>query len=123
MSKAQTDIRATSYNAATANPNGYTGTIDDAIAQIRAEPDEVRVPWTFNMSREHYELLGFLRVLRSKTELSGVQVEVGMPAVYVFPMNEDEDWSVDYGAPEAAEEPGKYSLERALRDWPHNFQQ
>jgi hypothetical protein len=80
-SKALGDVRETSYNAATANPYGYMGSIDDAIAQIRAEPDEVRGYWPLNISRERHELLGFLRVLRSKTELSGVQVEVGMPDV------------------------------------------
>jgi hypothetical protein len=37
MSKAQTDIRRTSYDAATVNPNGYVGTLEDALAQINAE--------------------------------------------------------------------------------------
>jgi hypothetical protein len=38
MAKAQTDIRTTSYDARSANPFGYHGTIDDALAQIRSEP-------------------------------------------------------------------------------------
>ena len=37
MSKAQTDIRSTSYDALSARPFGYQGTIDEVIAQIRAE--------------------------------------------------------------------------------------
>ncbi len=114
MSKAQTDIRATSYNAATANPNGYTGTIDDAIAQIRAEDDEVRAPWTLNISRERFELLGFLNIPTARAGFG--------PAYRAF-MSKVEDDSVAYGAPEVSREPGKYSLERALRDWPENFKQ
>lgn len=121
MNKAQTDIRATSYNAATANPNGYTGTIDDAIAQIRAEPDEVRAYWPLNMSRERHELLGFLGVFKPEHKLYGIQEEL-------LPFDDEgvvyeEDDTVVYGAPEAPVEPGKYSLERALRDWPENFKQ
>jgi hypothetical protein len=115
MSKAQTDIRTTSYNAATANPNGYTGTIDDAIAQIRAEPDEVRAYWPLNVSRERHELLGFLGV--HKRNLSGVQApgpERPNGSCY-------EDWSVEYGAPEAPVEPGFYTLDYARQAWPQNF--
>ena len=129
MSKAQTDIRATSYNAATANPNGYTGTIDDAIAQIRAEPDEVRAYWPLYVSRERHELLGFLGVLRPVELMSGVQL---------WPRNVDvtrsmlarlararvpEDDTVVYGAPEAPVEPGFYTLAYARKAWPHNFGQ
>ena len=80
MSKAQTDIRRTSYNATTANPYGYQGTIDDAIAQIRAEPNEVRAYWPFNISRERHELLSFLGVHKPKSELSGRQKFTPMPA-------------------------------------------
>jgi len=115
------DVRSTSYNAATANAVGYIGTIDDAIAQIRAEDDEVRAPWTLNINRERFELLGFLGVNRSKSGMSGVQVEVHLPGVYVFPMNEDEDDSVAYGAPEAPREPGKWSLAYAQKRWPECF--
>jgi hypothetical protein len=85
MSKAQTDIRTTSYNAATANPHGYVGTLDDALAQVRAEPDEVRAYWPLNISRERYELLNFLGLLKPKDELSGVQKFVRMPVSYVYP--------------------------------------
>jgi hypothetical protein len=118
------DVRATSYNAATANPYGYMGTIDDAIAQIKAEPDEARGYWPMNISRQRHELLGFLGVHRRN--FSGVQApgperpnppcEYGDGSCY-------EDWSVEYGAPEAPAEPGKYTLERAMRDWPQNFKQ
>jgi hypothetical protein len=43
MAKAQTDIRSTSYSEPDARPFGYQGTIEDVLAQIRAEPD---VPYT-----------------------------------------------------------------------------
>jgi hypothetical protein len=113
MSKAQTDIRATSYNAATANPNGYTGTIDDAIAQIRAEPDEVRAYWPLNVSRERHELLGFLGV--HKAGAWGPWRNAYMVKA--------EDDTVEYGAPEAPVEPGFYTLAYARKAWPHNFGQ
>jgi hypothetical protein len=117
------DVRASSYDAATARPAGYQGTIDDAIAQIRAEPDVARPYWPLNMSRERHALLGFLGVLRSKAYMSGVQTEVGMPGVYIFPMNEDEDDSIVYVAPDTAPEPGFYTLEYARKAWPQNFSQ
>ncbi len=122
MSKAQTDIRATSYNAATANAVGYIGTIDDAIAQIRAEDDEVRAPWTLNTSRERFELLGFLGV--HKRIFSGVQGAPGwnVDGDYHHPAAPTvEDWSVEYGAPEAPREPGKWSLAYAQKRWPECF--
>jgi hypothetical protein len=122
MSKAQTDIRATSYNAATANPNGYTGTIDDAIAQIRAEPDEVRAYLPLNASRERHELLGFLGV--HKRNFSGVQGSAGwtVDGDYRYPAAPTvENWSVEYGAPEAPVEPGKWSLAYAKKRWPECF--
>jgi hypothetical protein len=112
MSKAQTDIRATSYNAATANPYGYMGTIDDAIAQIRAEDDEVRAPWTLNISRERFELLGFLNTLTARAGFG--------PAYRAF-MSKVEDDSVAYGAPEVSREPGKWSLAYAQKLWPKCF--
>ncbi len=115
MSKAQTDIRTTSYNAATANPSGYTGTIDDAIAQIRAEPDEVRAYWPLNVSRERHELLGFLGV--HKRNFSGVQAPASRRSKRTVSR---EDWSVEYGAPEAL---GFYTLAYAREAWPHNFGQ
>lgn len=50
------DIRSTSYDAATANAVGYTGTIPEALAQIRAEPEIGR------RGAGRRELLSFLRV-------------------------------------------------------------
>ena len=107
------DVRATSYNAATANPNGYTGTIDDAIAQIRAEPNEVRAYWPLNISRARYELLGFLGV--HKAGAWGPWRNAYMAKV--------EDDTVEYGAPEAPVEPGFYTLAYARKAWPRNFKQ
>jgi hypothetical protein len=106
------DVRATSYNAATANPNGYTGTIDDVIAQIRAEPDEVRAYWPLNVSRERHELLGFLNIPTARAGFG--------PAYRAF-MSKVEDDSVAYGAPEAPREPGKWSLAYAQKRWPECF--
>lgn len=127
MSKAQTDIRTTSFNAATANPNGYVGTIDDALAQIRAEPEEVRAYWPLNISRERAELLHFLGVDRSKRLMSGIQqypsgtdvtrYELGKLAASRLP----EDDSVEYGVPETPREPGFFTLEYARQHWPENF--
>ena len=118
------DVRSTSYNAATANPDGYMGSIDDAIAQIKAEPDEVRGYWPMNMSRERYELLGFLGV--HKRNFSGVQApgpeRPDSPCEYCDGSCY-EDWSVEYGAPEAPVEPGFYTLAYARKAWPHNFGQ
>lgn len=125
MSKAQTDIRRTSYNATTANAAGYVGTIDDAIAQIRAEPEEVRAYWPFNISRERHELLGLLGVHKPKDELSGIQKFVPMPTSYVYPS----DWTfddgaldhVEYGVPEQPREPGFYTLAYAQNHFPSSF--
>jgi hypothetical protein len=119
MSKAQTDIRSTSYDAATANAVGYVGTIEDALAQIRAEDD---VP---AKNRARAELLHFLGADKSVTELSGIQAPPDhMPGVYVFPLNEEEDWSVHYGEPERVEsaEPGFYTLSYALKHFPKAFE-
>ena len=106
------DVRSTSYNAATANPDGYMGSIDDAIAQIRAEDDEVRAPWTLNISRERFELLGFLNIPTARAGFG--------PAYHAF-MSKVEDDSVAYGAPEAPREPGKWSLAYAQKRWPECF--
>jgi hypothetical protein len=124
------DVRSTSYNAATANSKGYVGTIEDALAQIRAEPDEVRAPrafdpQTFNLSSERAELLGFLGVLKPRDRLSGRQRYVRMPLEYVYPthfsfLDEDLD-RVEYGAPDQPEEPGFYTLAYAMKRWPHCF--
>jgi hypothetical protein len=120
MSKAQTDIRTTSYDVNQANAFGYVGTIEDALAQIRAE---TQFPVT---NRARAELLHFLGADKSVTELSGIQAPSDhMPGVYVFPMNEDEDWSVHYGEQAIPKQPwdafSPYSLEYAMARWPQNF--
>jgi hypothetical protein len=89
MSKAQTDIRTTSYDVLAARPFGYTGTIDDVLAQIRAEPDE---------QAQHIsaraELLRYLGVDR------------------VPSLEDNEDWSVEItGSPQPE---NKFSLEYAF---------
>ena len=121
------DVRATSYNAATANAVGYVGTIEDAIAQIQAEPDEERPYWPLRISRERYELLGFLGVLRSAGEMSGLRGwSAGIPTVWtgngfrtLFRTPEDD--AVEYGAPDQPDEPGFYTLAYAIKHWPHCF--
>lgn len=120
------DVRSTSYNAATANPNGYVGTIDDAIAQIRAEPDEVRAYWPLNISRERHELLGFLGVLKPAHRMSGAQA-LGPERAESRCSQCDgscyEDWTVEYGVPEAPVEPGFYTLAYAQKHFPQSFKQ
>jgi len=71
MSKAQTDIRSTSYDALNANPNGYVGTIDDALAQIRRTPSVPR--FTRGYARE--ELLNYLGVKASYSNGPSVQLD------------------------------------------------
>jgi hypothetical protein len=125
MSKAQTDIRTTSYDALSARPFGYQGTIDEVIAQIRDE-DDLYSSYFSDRPTGRSELLHFLGADKSVTELSGFQLkQIHMPAVYVFPMNEDEDWSVHYGEPDSDSpkklgvyDPGFYSLAHAkARGW------
>lgn len=111
-SKAVNDVRATSFDAASHRPEGYQGTIDDVIAQIRAEPDVARPYWALNMSPERYELLGFLGILK-------VPQQYG-PWRNRF-MAKVEDDTVEYGVPEAADGPSPYSLEYAQRNFPGNF--
>jgi hypothetical protein len=112
MSKAQTDIRTTSYDAAHARPFGYQGTIDDVIAQIRAEPEEVRAYWPLNISRERFELLDFLNVHKVSWHFGPWRRQF---------MAKVEDDSVEYGAPEQPQEPSFYTLDYARKAWPHNF--
>ena len=101
MSKAQTDIRTTSYDALNANPNGYVGTIDDALAQIRSSPSVPR--FTRGYARE--ELLNYLGVKASYS--NGPSVEL--------------DEYVRYGAEDVTlgvYDPGFYSLANAkARGW------
>jgi hypothetical protein len=114
------DVRSTSYNAQSANPYGYQGSIDDAIAQIRTEPDEVRAYWPLNISRERHELLGFLGV--HQKHFSGIQLphaDRGLRPLFVTP----EDDSVEYGVPEAPVEPGFYTLAYAQKHFPQSFKQ
>jgi hypothetical protein len=89
MSKAQTDIRTTSYDVLAARPFGYQGTIEDALAQIRAEPDE---------QAQHIsaraELLRYLGVDR------------------VPSLEDNEDWSVQIL--DAPQPENKFSLEYAF---------
>jgi hypothetical protein len=67
------DVRSSSYDAAGARPEGYTGTPDEVLAQIRAEPDEVRV---VNSNGNRAALLRFLNLPEeaSKVEAQGVWV-------------------------------------------------
>lgn len=116
MSKAQTDIRTTSYDVATANPVGYIGTIDDALAQIRAEQ---QFPVT---NRGRAELLHFLGVDKPLNAMSGIQAI--NPTQRVPRLIGEEDDSVEYGAPvTAVTAPSPYSLEHAMQRWPQNFKQ
>ncbi len=98
MSKAQTDIRTTSYDAATANAFGYEGTIEDALAQIRMELD---VKPTI---KARAELLHYLGVDRIPS--AGPSVEL--------------DESPRYGD-EPSTEPGFYTLAYAQKHFPESF--
>jgi hypothetical protein len=101
MSKAQTDIRTTSYDAFSARPFGYQGTIDEVIAQIRNEPDHGSDP-----SYSRYELISFLGVNESIPS-AGPSVEL--------------DQDVSYGVEDVTlgvYDPGFYSLANAkARGW------
>jgi hypothetical protein len=99
MSKAQTDIRTTSYNIFDARPDGYSGTIDDALAQIRSEEDRGTDP-----TYTRYELLGFLGV--NNVHSNGPSVEL--------------DESPRYGD-ELSTEPNFFTLAYAMKRWPENF--
>ncbi len=98
MSKAQTDIRTTSYDAATANAFGYQGTIEDALAQIRAEDDVAPT------IKARAELLHYLGVDRIPS--AGPSVEL--------------DESPRYGD-EPSTEPGFYTLAYAQKHFPESF--
>lgn len=100
MSEAKTDIRATSYDVMTANPHGYHGTIDDALAQVRAEDD---IPAPLDTMRE--ALLRYLGV--DKVHNSGPRLDL--------------DERPRYGFDEPAAGPGFYTLQYALDNWPQNF--
>jgi hypothetical protein len=102
MSKAQTDIRTTSYDELTANPDGYTGTIDEAIAQIRTSQFNF-----YSGPSARSELEMFLGVNKVPTG-NGPSVEM--------------DQDVRYGF-EPSTEPGKYTLAYAQEHFPENFKQ
>jgi hypothetical protein len=122
------DVRATSYDEATANPNGYQGSLDDALEQVRMELDPIVRYWPLNISRDRFGLLGFLGVNRPKFMMSGRQNNPEPARVIQDMMNHIarrmhvEDDSVEYGAPELPVGMSKYSLEHALKNWPENFQ-
>jgi hypothetical protein len=121
------DIRASSYDARTANPDGYQGTLDDALEQVRVELNPVATYWPLNVSRSRYELLNFLGVNRPKFTMSGRQESLSLePLVdglltHLWQRVHTEDDSVEYGAPELPVGMSKYSLEHALKNWPENF--
>jgi hypothetical protein len=96
MSKAQTDIRTTSYDARHANPDGYVGTIDDALAQIRDSRDFIVVG-----PQARAELLKYLGVDRIPS--AGPSVEL--------------DTDPRYGD----EEPAFYTLAYAQKYFPQCF--
>jgi hypothetical protein len=122
MSKAQTDIRTTSYNAATANPRGYQGTLVQALAEVRAEADEARTYWPLNISRERHELLGFLGVFKPAGAMSGLQaVNPSQRVPRLLPEADPYLDYVEYGAPEAPPEPSFYSLAYAKKHFPQSF--
>jgi hypothetical protein len=102
MSKAQTDIRTTSYDALSANPDGYVGTIEDVLAQIRTEPS-----LKYSGSYGRTELRLFLGVPPKHLSVSnGPSVEL--------------DTDVRYGAPEqlGVSDPGFFSVTHAkARGW------
>jgi hypothetical protein len=123
MSKAQTDIRATSYDANQANAVGYQGTLDDALAQVRAERD---FPVT---NRGRAELIYFLGADKDIRTLSGEQENNDL-LVYLRRANlfmKPADDSVTYYSGNddtIGEQPNVsiYSLEYAMQRWPENFQ-
>jgi hypothetical protein len=107
MSKAQTDIRTTSYDVMAARPHGYQGDLDDVLAQIRSEPDTQH-----QGPRGRTELRMFLGVGPKHESVSnGPSVEL--------------DVNPRYGAPEAPKQPwdafSPYSLKYAMARWPQNF--
>jgi hypothetical protein len=99
MSKAQTDIRTTSYDELTANPDGYQGTIEDVLSDIRAEVN--RLPPNLNGRAELLHYLGVDRIASN-----GPSVEMDADARYGF---------------EPSTEPSFYSLAYALKHFPGSF--
>ena len=125
------DIRSSSYDAATANSEGYQGTLDDALEQVRMELDPIAPYWPLNMSRSRFDLLGFLGVSRPKFTMSGKQMH---PDASVMTrdllarierrIHPEDDSVVYYGGNGALlSEQNAFSLEYALKNWPENFNQ
>jgi hypothetical protein len=118
MSKAQTDIRTTSYDELAARPDGYIGTIEDALAQIRAEPDIGK----YSSSYTRWELEYYLGVRRSPSAGPSVELDqdirYGTPDTVTLPEGERLAGVEVWGA---AHEPGFYTLDYAMKHWPHNF--
>src|SRR5271166_6564889 len=100
MSKAQTDIRTTSYDELAARPFGYQGTIDDVLAQIRSEPNVPR-----NRLNGRAELLMFLGADRVPS--AGPSVEL--------------DESPRYGFEPSTGPGGFYTLAYAMKHFPESF--
>jgi hypothetical protein len=105
MSKAQTDIRSTSYDAATANAVGYQGTIEDALAQIRTELAPTY--WARPTSQVRADLLTYLGVDKIRSE--GPSVELDASPRYGDEPNNDLTF------------PPLYSLAYALKFFPGSF--
>jgi hypothetical protein len=93
MSKVSTDIRRTSYDPDTANPDGYVGTLDDALAQIRAQED------IDQSITARGALLDYLGLDRASWQLSGVQQPSDPYRDYGFWEDWVEDDSVEYRDP------------------------
>jgi hypothetical protein len=123
------DVRATSYDEATANPDGYQGSLDDALEQVRMELDPIAPYWPLNMSRSRFELLKFLGVTRPKFMMSGQQQSPAHERVLREVLGQidrrgriEDDSVVYYGANGALlSEKNAFSLEYALKNWPENF--
>jgi hypothetical protein len=101
MSKAQTDIRTTSYDHNTAKPFGYQGTIEEVQKQIGSE-----LLFLSRYMSGRDALLEYLGVKPSPS--NGPSVELDQDARYG-----DE--------PVPAADPGFYTLDYAMKHWPQNF--
>jgi hypothetical protein len=114
MSKAQTDIRTTSYDVWAARPHGYQGDLDSVLAQVRSEPDTQHQD-----PRGRTELRMFLGVAAKHESVSnGPSVEMDASPRYGFepsprlPRYEDRNFIVPAGSDKVI---SKYSLEYALQ--------
>jgi hypothetical protein len=103
MSKAQTDIRSTSYDELAARTEGYQGSIDSVIAQIRGEGGAQSHDYDPTGRTELRIFLGVPPKHESVSAGPSVELDVGV-------------W---YGEPELGiYEPGFYGLDHAKsRGW------